>query len=78
MRHYYQDLRKNEKYNIITVGSEKGFTKNVKNVQRNQDGTMPDQGLKHYQYILKEMLMLSDKDRKIILNVFNGNNIINQ
>ena len=72
---WYLKLRKNTNVNAITTGSEKGFTKNVKNTHRDEDGNLPDQGLMHYMYVLKEILNLPQKERDVILQVFNIGNI---
>lgn len=67
---WYTKIRKDINVNAMTTGSEKGFTQNVKNIKRNEDITLPNQGLKHYMYILKELLNLSPKERRVILEVF--------
>ena len=57
--------------NAITCGSNKGFTKNVKNVQIDREtGIMPDQNLRHYLYIVKEILELPQKEREVIISLF--------
>jgi len=75
---WYNNLRKNSEISAITCGSEKGFTQNVKNKFRNEDGTLSDQGLKHYLYVVKELLNLPNNERQLIVNLFTGNTIINQ
>lgn len=76
--YWYSDLRKNVEVNAITCGSEKGFTQNVKNILRNEDNNLPDQGLKHYLYIVKELLDLPDIERKLVINLFTGNTVVKQ
>ena len=65
---WYLKLRHVESVNAITCGSEKGFTKNVKNVHvSKKTGEMPDQGLQHYLYIVKEILNLPQIERNAII-----------
>lgn len=73
---WYNTLR--AKQTVITTGSAAGFTKNVKNLQRNVDGSMPEQHLKGVEFIMKELLTLSTEERKLIINFFQGTNVINQ
>ena len=75
---WYVKLRKNSNTHAITCGSEKGFTQNVKNKHRNEDGTLSDQGLKHYLYIVKELLNLPNNERQLVVNLFTGNTMVNQ
>ena len=75
---YYNKLRKNPDIHAITCGSTKGFTQNVKNKFRDSDGTLPEQNLKHYMIIMKELLELQPQERQLIVNFFSGNNQINQ
>lgn len=75
---YYNKLRKNADVYAITCGSTKGFTQNVKNKFRDSDGTLPEQNLKHYMVIMKELLELQPQERQLIVNFFSGNNQINQ
>jgi hypothetical protein len=69
---YYRVIRRDPKITVITCGSAKGFTKNTKNVFTNSDGTMPDQNLKGYLYIVREMLDLTPAERKKIIDFFNN------
>ena len=71
---YYRALRKDPKINALTCGSKAGFTQNVKNVMRDKEGNLPDQALKHYMVIMKELLELQPKERQLIINFFSGNN----
>lgn len=75
--HWYQKLRKNDNTKAVTCGSEKGFTQNVKNVHVNDDGNLPDQNLKHYLFVVKELLNLPNKERKLIIQLFSGNITVN-
>ena len=75
---YYTRLRKDPNNIIISTGSSKGFTQNVKNLSVDNEGNLPEQELKHFQQLAKQMLDLPVKERNIILNLFSGNNIINQ
>lgn len=70
MHRWYNTLRKDPTNHVITCGSKKGFTQNVKNVKRDKEGNMPNQGLKHYMYIMKELLELSSTERQTIINFF--------
>jgi len=68
---WYSYLRMQDNVNAITCGSNKGFTKNVKNVQIDREtGIMPDQNLRHYLYIVKEILELPQKEREVIISLF--------
>lgn len=68
---WYSHLRMQDNVNAITCGSNKGFTKNVKNVQVDREtGIMPDQNLRHYLYIVKEILELPQKEREVIISLF--------
>ena len=68
---WYVKLCKLETTNAVTCGSSKGFTKNVKNVHVNKEtGIMPDQNLRHYLYIVKEILELPQKEREVIISLF--------
>lgn len=69
-RRYYKTLRNNPKVAAITCGSAKGFTQNVKNIHRNDDGTMPDQNLKGFMFVMREMLDLTPAERKKIIDFF--------
>lgn len=64
---WYTVLKKKDNINIITVGTEKGFTKNSKNLKRNKEGKLPEQGLKPIAYLVKEILNLSSPERKILI-----------
>ena len=72
---WYKHLKHNE--SVVTVGSKAGFTKNVKNTKK-IDGVMQEQNLKHYLVVVKELLDLPDKERKLVLNLFMGNTMVNQ
>lgn len=65
---WYSVLRK--KSTTITCGSSEGFTKNIKNIARNKEGIMPEQNLKHYLFIVKEILELPENEREIIIKLF--------
>lgn len=68
---WYTKLSKLESTNAITCGSKKGFTKNVKNMCVSKEtGIMPDQNLRHYLYIVKEILELPQKEREVIISLF--------
>ena len=66
----WYNIRKKDGVHILTVGSNKGFTQNVKNVAINKEGNMREQGLKHYMYIMKELLELTPVERKVIIDFF--------
>lgn len=66
---YYKHL----KYTItmLTVGSEMGFTNNVKNTPRDINGNLPTPDMNDVQWLMKQILNLSEKDRntiKLLLN----------
>lgn len=68
---WYTKLSKLESTNAITCGSNKGFTKNVKNICISKEtGVMPEQNLRHYLYIVKEILELPQKEREVIISLF--------
>jgi hypothetical protein len=68
---WYNTLRKQDNVNAITCGSNKGFTKNVKNVHVDKKtGIMSEQNLRHYLYIVKEILELPQKEREVIISLF--------
>ena len=67
---YYLKLGKDPKIAAITCGSAKGFTQNVKNMHRNDDGSMPEQNLKGFMFVMREMLDLSQAERKKIIEFF--------
>lgn len=70
--HYYTVLRKNN--NIITVGSENGFSKNnIKNQHKDNDGNIKSD-LQPIQYLIKEILNLSYKERDFLLLFFTNPN----
>lgn len=60
---WYSQLSKQYSY-IITTGSSKGFSNNIKN------DVNKTHKLKPFQVIVKHMLDLSDKDREKVLNFF--------
>lgn len=68
--YYYNHLRKDPKVKAITCGSKQGFTQNVKNIMRDEDGNLPSQNLKHYMWLMKELLELDSDDRNRILGFF--------
>lgn len=74
---YYVNLKKDPKVKAITCGSKKGFTQNVKNLQRDADGNMPEQNLKGYVWLMKELLELDSSERDMILNFFGGPTTVN-
>lgn len=56
---------------VITCGSNKGFTSNTKNICVDKNtGIMPEQNLKHYLFIVKEILELPQNERDIIIKLF--------
>lgn len=70
--YYYQHLKKQDI--MITVGSKNGFTKNnVKNQHKDKnDKLIPD--LQPIQWIIKELLNLSTKERNFIANFLTAPN----
>lgn len=62
---YYHNIKKNN--TLITVGSEKGFTKNnIKNQHRSKETGTVIQDLQPLQWIIKELLNLTTQERKFI------------
>ena len=74
---YYITLRDDPKVKAITCGSKLGFTQNVKNLRRDEDGNMPEQNLKGYVWLMKELLELDSSERDMILNFFSGPTTVN-
>ena len=72
---WYKHLKHGKQ--IVSVGSSKGFSNNVKNTKR-IEGVMQEQNLKHYLVVVKELLELPDNERKLVLNLFTGNTIVKQ
>jgi hypothetical protein len=72
--HYYisPKMRKDPKVKAVTCGSKKGFTQNVKNLKRDIDGNMPEQDLKGYMWVMKEMLDLPREERELIVSFLTG------
>jgi hypothetical protein len=70
--HYYYKMRKDPKVKAVTCGSKKGFTQNVKNLKRDIDGNMPEQDLKGYMWVMKEMLDLPREERELIVSFLTG------
>ena len=75
---WYVYLKKKDDVSALTCGSNKGFTQNVKNVCRDSENNLPEQGLKHYLHVVKELLDLPQKERNLVINLFVGINNINQ
>lgn len=69
---YYRILKFKRNVKAITCGSKAGFTQNVKNIMRDGDGNLPPQNLKHYMWVMKEMLDLSPEEREMIVKFFMG------
>ena len=67
---WYNSLRKRPDIKAITVGSKHGFTQNVKNIKRNAAGEMPEQNLNEVQWVVKQMLELTPKQRRGIIAFF--------
>lgn len=62
---YYNKIKKNN--TLITVGSEKGFTKNnIKNQHKSKETGTVIQDLQPLQWIIKELLNLTTQERKFI------------
>lgn len=67
---YYNKWKFQEDFNAITVGSKRGFTKNVKNTKR-REGVFPeDRNLNTVEWLMKELLGLTRDDRDRILGFF--------
>jgi len=69
---WYNHLRKRNNVDAVSVGSERGFSKNTKNVPR-KDGTMPEQGLRPHLYVLKQIFNLSPAERDEIVRILTSN-----
>jgi len=63
---YYAYIKHN--YNVITTGSKAGFSMNVKN-QHKDNNKMLKQNLTSFQVLIKEILNLSDDERKKIITL---------
>ena len=74
---YYKVLRPDREVKVITCGSKAAGTQNVKNLARDGEGNMPEQNLKGYLWVMKEMLDLSPTERDMIVNFFHGPTTIN-
>lgn len=51
---------------VLTVGSEIGFSNNVKNTLRDINGNLPTPDMNDVQWLMKQILNLSEKDRNTI------------
>ena len=61
---YYKYLKHSK--TILTVGSEMGFSNNVKNNLRDIDGNLPTPDMNDVQWLMKQILGLSESDRNKI------------
>ncbi len=61
---YYKTIKHNQ--TILTVGSEIGFSNNVKNTIRDIDGNLPSPDMNDVQWLMKQILNLPEKDRNTI------------
>lgn len=61
---YYKHLKHSE--TILTVGSEIGFSDNVKNNIRDINGNLPTPDMNDVQWLMKQILGLSESDRNKI------------
>lgn len=68
---YYAYIKFN--YNVIVTGSQQGFLLNIKNTVR-KGNKPPAQKLSPVMYLMKEILNLSDKDRKQLTLFLNNSN----
>lgn len=66
---WYGHLRRQTNIHSVSCGSKNGFTQNVKNVLRDENSNLPNQGLKHHLYLIKEILDLSEKERNAIITI---------
>jgi len=57
---YYKHLK--HTHPVLTVGSAKGFTNNVKNLKRDINGKLPTPDYNNLQWVLKQILELSKKE----------------
>ena len=65
---WYQVLKKKDTV-AVSVGSVRGFTKNSKNNKRNEDGELPEQGLKNHLFLIHEILELPQAEREAIIKL---------
>ncbi|MFW5794640.1 MAG: hypothetical protein ACOCV1_04060 [Bacillota bacterium] len=66
---YYGKLKSLETFKVITVGSKKGFTSNVKNTPR-KDGTFPkNRKLNKVLWLIKTFLELSEDEQNLVLKI---------
>ena len=61
---YYKHLKYS--HTILTVGSEIGFSNNVKNTLRDINGNLQSPDMNDVQWLMKQILNLSEKDRNTI------------
>lgn len=68
---YYKTLK--HQNTILTVGSEIGFSQNnVKNQFVDKNGNLPDPGMNNIQWLLKNILNLSEQERKQLIQILNS------
>lgn len=61
---YYKYLKHSK--TILTVGSEMGFSNNIKNNLRDINGNLPTPDMNDVQWLMKQILGLSESDRNKI------------
>jgi len=61
---YYKTIKHNQ--TILTVGSEVGFSNNIKNNLRDINGDLPSPDMNDVQWLMKQILNLPQKDRDTI------------
>lgn len=69
---WYSVLSKKEHINVLTVGTSKGFSKNRKNLKRDEDGILPNQELRGHLFLLHQILELTPQEREVIRTVLNS------
>ena len=64
---WYNTLKK--RGNILTTGSQSGFSSNVKNTIRTEDNPIPEPELKGHLFVLQQILSLSVAERQAIIRI---------
>lgn len=67
---YYAKIRTNPNILAVTCGSNKGFTRNVKNTQRFEGQFPEDRTLNKIEWLMKQLLDIDVESRETILSFF--------
>lgn len=69
-KRYYSYIRPNPNVLAVTCGSNKGFTRNVKNTQRFEGQFPEDRTLNKIEWLMKQLLDIDVESRETILTFF--------